>query len=303
MKTWHLRVLTDRRPAAVAAPRAGALPGVLLWFVPAAGARRRVAAAQRLGHLRPAGRLDRAVRAQRAAAPAPPVLARRAVRHGHRLRAPGAAARAVRRRSRAAIGSGDNRAMFSLCVYCGSRSGDDPRYAEAARALGTALGQAGHRLVYGGGHAGLMGAGGGRHAGRRRPGAGHHPAPARRARAGPSRHPGAARRRHHARAQAADGRRPPTPSWRCRAASARWKSCSRRGPGSSSATTRARSGCWTPPASIARCWSCSRTRATPASSTRPRSSRLRVDTDPARLLQTLRDEAVASPAGKDFNPI
>jgi uncharacterized protein (TIGR00730 family) len=47
--------------------------------------------------------------------------------------------------------------MFSLCVYCGSRSGDDPRYAEAARALGTALGRAGHRLVYGGGHAGLMG--------------------------------------------------------------------------------------------------------------------------------------------------
>jgi uncharacterized protein (TIGR00730 family) len=48
--------------------------------------------------------------------------------------------------------------MFSLCVYCGSRSGDDPRYAEAARRLGTALGRGGHRLVYGGGHAGLMGA-------------------------------------------------------------------------------------------------------------------------------------------------
>jgi len=47
--------------------------------------------------------------------------------------------------------------MFSLCVYCGSRSGADPRHAEAARALGTALGEAGHRLVYGGGHAGLMG--------------------------------------------------------------------------------------------------------------------------------------------------
>ncbi len=47
--------------------------------------------------------------------------------------------------------------MFSLCVYCGSRSGADPRYAEAARALGTAIGRGGHRLVYGGGHAGLMG--------------------------------------------------------------------------------------------------------------------------------------------------
>ena len=53
---------------------------------------------------------------------------------------------------------GDNRPMFSLCVYCGSRNGDDPRYAEAARALGTALGEGGHRLVYGGGQAGLMGA-------------------------------------------------------------------------------------------------------------------------------------------------
>ncbi len=48
--------------------------------------------------------------------------------------------------------------MFSLCVYCGSRSGADPRHAAAARALGTALGRGGHRLVYGGGHAGLMGA-------------------------------------------------------------------------------------------------------------------------------------------------
>jgi len=52
---------------------------------------------------------------------------------------------------------GHNRPMFSLCVYCGSRSGADPRYAQAARALGTALGRGGHRLVYGGGHAGLMG--------------------------------------------------------------------------------------------------------------------------------------------------
>jgi uncharacterized protein (TIGR00730 family) len=53
--------------------------------------------------------------------------------------------------------SGDNPPMFSLCVYCGSRSGDNPRYAEAARAIGSALGRGGHRLVYGGGHAGLMG--------------------------------------------------------------------------------------------------------------------------------------------------
>jgi hypothetical protein len=47
--------------------------------------------------------------------------------------------------------------MFSLCVYCGSRAGNDPRFAEAARTLGTLIGERGHRLVYGGGHAGLMG--------------------------------------------------------------------------------------------------------------------------------------------------
>ncbi len=47
--------------------------------------------------------------------------------------------------------------MFSICVYCGSRSGNDPRHAEAARELGAAIGAQGFRLVYGGGRAGLMG--------------------------------------------------------------------------------------------------------------------------------------------------
>ncbi|HEX7636815.1 MAG TPA: TIGR00730 family Rossman fold protein [Burkholderiaceae bacterium] len=47
--------------------------------------------------------------------------------------------------------------MFSICVYCGSRRGHDPRFAEAAARLGTAIAQGGGRLVYGGGHAGLMG--------------------------------------------------------------------------------------------------------------------------------------------------
>jgi uncharacterized protein (TIGR00730 family) len=47
--------------------------------------------------------------------------------------------------------------MFTICVYCGSRNGFDPRYTEGARRLGTAIGQSGFRLVYGGGHAGLMG--------------------------------------------------------------------------------------------------------------------------------------------------
>ena len=45
----------------------------------------------------------------------------------------------------------------SLCVFCGSSPGFDPVHAEAARALGTALGQAGIDLVYGGGKVGLMG--------------------------------------------------------------------------------------------------------------------------------------------------
>ena len=46
---------------------------------------------------------------------------------------------------------------FSLCVYCGSREGNDPLFAEAARAVGRWIGEAGGQLVYGGGHAGLMG--------------------------------------------------------------------------------------------------------------------------------------------------
>ncbi len=45
----------------------------------------------------------------------------------------------------------------SLCVFCGSSPGVDPVHAEAARALGGALGRAGIDLVYGGGRVGLMG--------------------------------------------------------------------------------------------------------------------------------------------------
>ena len=47
--------------------------------------------------------------------------------------------------------------LRNVCVYCGSASGDDPRYAEAARALGLALVEADLGLVYGGGNNGLMG--------------------------------------------------------------------------------------------------------------------------------------------------
>jgi len=48
--------------------------------------------------------------------------------------------------------------MASLCVFCGSSSGSDPIHVETARSLGRALANAEHRLVYGGGHVGLMGA-------------------------------------------------------------------------------------------------------------------------------------------------
>ena len=46
---------------------------------------------------------------------------------------------------------------FSLCVYCGSRSGEDPRMAEVARTVGTWIGEHDGQLVYGGGNNGLMG--------------------------------------------------------------------------------------------------------------------------------------------------
>ena len=46
----------------------------------------------------------------------------------------------------------------SICVYCGSSSGNDPRYVDAARTLGHAIAEAGLQLVYGGGTRGIMGA-------------------------------------------------------------------------------------------------------------------------------------------------
>ncbi len=46
----------------------------------------------------------------------------------------------------------------SVCVYCGSRSGNNPAYAVAATQLGTALARNRLRLVYGAGDIGLMGA-------------------------------------------------------------------------------------------------------------------------------------------------
>ena len=45
----------------------------------------------------------------------------------------------------------------NICVYCGSSLGSDPRFAEAADALGAAMAAAGVGLVFGGGEDGLMG--------------------------------------------------------------------------------------------------------------------------------------------------
>jgi uncharacterized protein (TIGR00730 family) len=46
----------------------------------------------------------------------------------------------------------------TVCVYCGSGSGANPRFAEAAIALGKVFAENDIRLVYGGGSVGLMGA-------------------------------------------------------------------------------------------------------------------------------------------------
>lgn len=46
---------------------------------------------------------------------------------------------------------------FSLCVYCGSRSGEHPGFSDTARRVGQWIGQHGGQLVYGGGKNGLMG--------------------------------------------------------------------------------------------------------------------------------------------------
>ena len=48
--------------------------------------------------------------------------------------------------------------MDSVCVFCGSRDGNDPAYLAAAMETGTAIARRGWKLVYGGGHVGLMGA-------------------------------------------------------------------------------------------------------------------------------------------------
>lgn len=47
--------------------------------------------------------------------------------------------------------------MATICVFCGSSSGSDPVFVDAALSLGSAIAAGRHRLVYGGGHVGMMG--------------------------------------------------------------------------------------------------------------------------------------------------
>lgn len=46
---------------------------------------------------------------------------------------------------------------MSLCVFCGSCTGTDPRHAALARTVGTILAREKIRLIFGGGSVGLMG--------------------------------------------------------------------------------------------------------------------------------------------------
>ncbi|WP_396431522.1 TIGR00730 family Rossman fold protein [Limnohabitans sp.] len=48
-------------------------------------------------------------------------------------------------------------AAFSICVYCGSKTGNQPEFSQLAVQVGTWIGTHGGQLVYGGGRNGLMG--------------------------------------------------------------------------------------------------------------------------------------------------
>lgn len=47
--------------------------------------------------------------------------------------------------------------MRSICVFCGSSTGNQPQYIEATKLLGRALAEKKIKMVYGGGRVGLMG--------------------------------------------------------------------------------------------------------------------------------------------------
>ncbi len=46
---------------------------------------------------------------------------------------------------------------MNICVFCGSATGHNPQYADAAKQFGFLLAEQGHSLVYGGANIGLMG--------------------------------------------------------------------------------------------------------------------------------------------------
>lgn len=46
---------------------------------------------------------------------------------------------------------------MNVCLFCGSSTGTDPVFGDAARQIGSILAKQGHTLVYGGGNIGLMG--------------------------------------------------------------------------------------------------------------------------------------------------
>jgi len=45
----------------------------------------------------------------------------------------------------------------SMCVFCGASLGNDPAFAETGRELGAMMAERGVRLIFGGGHVGMMG--------------------------------------------------------------------------------------------------------------------------------------------------
>ena len=49
-------------------------------------------------------------------------------------------------------------AVNCVCVFCGSRTGNDPRFSDLGAEVGRHLAEAGLTIVYGGGGVGLMGA-------------------------------------------------------------------------------------------------------------------------------------------------
>ena len=51
----------------------------------------------------------------------------------------------------------EKKKSHAICVFCGSSFGDDPRFRDAARAVGSGIAKAGWSLVFGGGGNGLMG--------------------------------------------------------------------------------------------------------------------------------------------------